>query len=378
MKFVHTADWQIGMKAAHVGEVGPRVREKRFEAARNVVEAAKGFGADFILVAGDTFEDNGVDPLGIQKVADILGSFDGPVYIIPGNHDPFVPGSVWGHSSWKSHDNIHVLTEAEPVQVTGGWLFPCPVLEKYSMKDPTAWIDAGEKEGIMIGMAHGNVEGLQLEEPDYPIPRDAAARLGLDYLALGHWHSYGEYADADGADRMVYSGTHESTGFGERDSGNVTLVEISEAGQVPSVTQERTGVLKWIDMKKEIREEGDLDLVRKEVESVENPSNCLVRLTLSGLLPLSEDEKLIDIKGVIAARFLFGQVNDLELFAAADDESALEVIPDGIMRETGAVLLELADPGYSGERPDGASPEVSLMAFRELYAIARKHTDGGE
>ncbi|MBU4174405.1 MAG: metallophosphoesterase [Actinobacteria bacterium] len=378
MKFIHTADWQIGMKAAHVGEAGSRVREKRLEAARNVVEAAKEFGADFILVAGDTFEDNGVDPINIQKVADILGSFDGPVYIIPGNHDPFVPGSVWGHSSWKSHDNVHVLTEAEPMQITGGWLFPCPVLEKYSLKDPTAWIDTSGKDGIMVGMAHGNVEGLQLEEPDYPIPRDAAAHLGLDYLALGHWHSFGSFPGTDGADRMVYSGTHESTGFGERDSGNVTLVEISEEGQAPSVTPERTGVLEWIDMRKEIMGEGDLDLVRKEIESVGEPSNCLVRLTLSGLLPLSEDERLTDIKGVIASRFLFGQVNDLELYAAADDEEALEEIPDGIMREAGGVLIELADPGYSGERPDGASPEVALMAFRELYAIARKQTDGGE
>jgi len=34
MRFVHTADWQIGMKAAHVGDAGKRVREERIEAAR--------------------------------------------------------------------------------------------------------------------------------------------------------------------------------------------------------------------------------------------------------------------------------------------------------------------------------------------------------
>lgn len=41
MKFLHTADWQLGMKAAHVGEVGARVREERFLAARRVVEILK-------------------------------------------------------------------------------------------------------------------------------------------------------------------------------------------------------------------------------------------------------------------------------------------------------------------------------------------------
>ena len=57
VKFVHTADWQIGMKAAHVGAVGKRVRSERLESARRVVEAAASRQADFIIVAGDTFED---------------------------------------------------------------------------------------------------------------------------------------------------------------------------------------------------------------------------------------------------------------------------------------------------------------------------------
>lgn len=73
------------------------VRRIRGHATRRVVEAARGSGADFILVAGDTFENNGVDRVLVQKVADILAGFGGPVYLIPGNHDPLVPGSVWEH-----------------------------------------------------------------------------------------------------------------------------------------------------------------------------------------------------------------------------------------------------------------------------------------
>lgn len=38
-------------------------------AARRVIEAARGAGAEFILVAGDTFEDNGVDRVLVQKEA---------------------------------------------------------------------------------------------------------------------------------------------------------------------------------------------------------------------------------------------------------------------------------------------------------------------
>jgi hypothetical protein len=56
-------------------------------------------------------------------------------------------------------------------------------LDKYSRKDPAAWIKEEPKGRILPGMAHGNVEGLPLEDMDHPIPRDAAQRAGLDYRA---------------------------------------------------------------------------------------------------------------------------------------------------------------------------------------------------
>lgn len=82
MKFVHTADWQIGMRAAHVGANAFKIRNARFTAAERVVAIARDRGADAILVTGDTFEDNAEQTTDIQRVSDILASFGGPVYII--------------------------------------------------------------------------------------------------------------------------------------------------------------------------------------------------------------------------------------------------------------------------------------------------------
>jgi len=88
MRFVHTADWQIGMKCQRLGDASARVREERLAAGHRVIRAAKDRAADFILVAGDLFEDNAVDRVLVQKVVDILNSFGGPVFVLPGNHDP--------------------------------------------------------------------------------------------------------------------------------------------------------------------------------------------------------------------------------------------------------------------------------------------------
>jgi len=177
MKFLHTADWQVGMKADFVGNASQIVRDERLNAGKRLIDAANNESAEFILVAGDLFEDNAVERTFIQRVVDILARFHGPAYLIPGNHDPLVPGSVWDHPAWRSAQNLVVLTEAKPVEIPGGILFPCPIFDKYSRKDPTAWIKEEPKRRIRLGMAHGNVEGLPLDDMDHPIPLDAAQRV---------------------------------------------------------------------------------------------------------------------------------------------------------------------------------------------------------
>lgn len=94
MKFVHTAAWQIGMKADFVSQAGQKVRDEPLETGRRLVDAANSGGAEFILFTGGLFEDNAVDRTLIQKTVNILNRFRGPIYLIPGNHDSMVPGSV--------------------------------------------------------------------------------------------------------------------------------------------------------------------------------------------------------------------------------------------------------------------------------------------
>ena len=390
MKFIHTADWQIGMKALHAGAVGARLREARLAAARRVVDEAAKQGAQFILMAGDTFEDNGVDRVLVQKVADILGGSSVPVYVIPGNHDPLVPGSVWDHPAWAEQDKVRVLRQAEPLEVPGGTLYPCPVLEKHSRKDPTAWIGAGRAtaEGARIGVAHGTVEGMPQADPDHPIPRDATLRASLDYLALGHWHSTALYEDpgGGGAVRMAYSGTHETTRFGERASGNVLLVEIAQpaavalaggAGSRPNITPLRTGGLQWLTHTGEIGRQGDLARVRALVEGLESPENTLIEVRLLGLLPGCEGPELARLAEVLESRFPYHRLDTGGLRPSPEDDSWLEGLPQGVLRQAALQLREMANPEQAlsagGLRPPlGVSPRVAAQALMELYALAQE------
>ncbi len=372
LRFLHTADWQIGMKAAHVGVVGERVRAERLEAARRVVALANQQQVAFIAVTGDTFEDNAVDRILVQKIADILAGFAGPVFIISGNHDPLVPGSVWDHAAWRSHANLHVIRETQPLSVAGCTLYPCPLFEKHSLKDPTHGIDARDTDTICVGLAHGTVAGIAPTDLDYPIARDAAERAGLDYLALGHWHSFASFEGAGGVSRMAYAGTHETTKFGERDSGNALLVEIAQRGAVPKLTPLRTGGLIWTSLEHSILDEGDLTRVCREVESWSEPERTLVCLRLEGILHPAEQAELQRLEQLVAARCLYGRIEAVSLRPRPDDDQWLNMLPPGLIRDAAGRLTQLADPAYSGQRPAHATPDVAAHALLQLYRLVQE------
>ena len=369
MKFLHTADLQIGMKAVQVAEAGERVREERLHALERVVRAARDHHVEFILVAGDVFEDNGVDRIWVQRTADILAGFGGTVYLIPGNHDPLGPGSVWDHPAWKSGRGIQILREEVPVEISAGLLFPCPTREKHSTKNPTAWITGSRGSGIRVGVAHGTVEGVNQDEPDYPIPRNAAEQAGLDYLALGHWHSTTVYKEQDGAERLAYSGTHETTKFGERDSGNVLIVGIPGPGGRPTVTPLRTGSLNWQVLEEKIHLASDLTRVRENIEAIGNPASTLISIHLSGLLSAETRGEMERVREILSSRFLFHRLDTTHLRPSPGDDSWLINLPPGIIRETASRLRALADPSFNSERTAGATPEVASRALLELYAL---------
>lgn len=360
MRFLHTADWQLGMKAIHAGVAAQRVRDERLAAAKRVVAAAAEHQAEFIVVAGDTFEDNGVERLLVQKAADILAAFAGPVFLLPGNHDPLVPGSVWEHPAWSSHANLHVLREAEPLAIDGGVLYPCPLLEKYSTRNPTRWIEAQSSNKIAVGVAHGTLNQIVANDDNYPIANDAAQQAGLDYLALGHWHSHLEIIGSDGIARLAYSGTHEPTKFGERASGHALVVEIAQRGATPVLTRVRTGGLVWEQWNEVLSTPDDATRLRERIERWESPQTTLLELRLSGLFSPRDEAELTRIDELLAARFVSGRIDRSALVPAPTDDGWLADLPPGVLVETARRLQGMTE-----------SP-VAAQALLDLYRLSQE------
>jgi DNA repair exonuclease SbcCD nuclease subunit len=291
------------------------------------------------------------------------------VYVIPGNHDALVPGSVWSDASWSRAPTVRVLRDESPLEIQGGvTLWPCVARARHDERDPTQWVRAPRDGRVHVMLAHGTVEAVHYEEPWYPIARDAAVRAGVDYVALGHFHAYTSYRGSDGVARMAYAGTHEPTRFGERDPGQALVVALEGAGAVPVIEPVVTGSLKWLALEATLREPGDVARVRAQIESLGDGASTLLRLKLEGYLRVDEQDALVQLAERVRDGFLFGRVEST-LRPAPTDVERTRALPPGPTLDAALKLSRWADPSC-GDRPDGVSADVAARALLELYAMA--------
>jgi hypothetical protein len=169
---------------------------------------------------------------------------------------------------------------------------------------------------------------------------------------------------------MAYSGTHEPTGFGESDSGNVLVVEIERPGSPPAVETIHTGGLAWKSINRTLGDTADLEALVSEIESLEHPETTLVQLTLDGVITPAASPLVARLEQLIVSRFPCSRLDLSSLGASPGDDAWISELPPGIVREAASRLRDLADPEYSGSRSESATPEVAIRALLELYAIA--------
>ncbi|GAI79264.1 unnamed protein product, partial [marine sediment metagenome] len=147
----------------------------------------------------------------VKKVVAIFNQYpDIPLYLLPGNHDILGADCVYNRVIFQRVNHLTILRTSECVEVAGATLHPCPVLSKFATQDLTGTIPVvREVDGIHIGVAHGSLVGKSpipnWEDTDLPIDPSCMDRTGMDYLALGHWHSHRTFDDNAGIARMAYS-----------------------------------------------------------------------------------------------------------------------------------------------------------------------------
>lgn len=76
---------------------------------RVVLNAAKSADADYVLLVGDIFDSNRQSPELVTRCVDMLAACGRPVVVLPGNHDPLTPDSVWRRGGLDKLDHVAIM-----------------------------------------------------------------------------------------------------------------------------------------------------------------------------------------------------------------------------------------------------------------------------
>ncbi|BBY31170.1 metallophosphoesterase family protein [Mycolicibacterium sediminis] len=381
MRFLHTADWQLGMTRHFLNDEA----QPRYSAARRDVVAALGplaaeVGAEFVVVAGDVFEDNHLAPRVVSQSLEAMRGIGVPVYLLPGNHDPLDAGSVYTSALFRQEcpDNVVVLDRAGVHEVRPGLqIVAAPWHSKVPTTDLVADVLAGlsADDGVTrIVVAHGGVDVHQADREKASHIRLAAVEQALaegavHYVALGDKHSR---MQVGGTGRVWYSGSPEVTNYDhvENDPGHVLVVDVDEEDPARRVEVDARRVGRWrfVSLRRTVdtsRDVTDLDL---NLDLLTDKDRTVVQVGLNGTLTISDKAALDDCLEKYARRFAAltvwesqtdvvvmpadGEFDDLGIggfAAAAVDElvaaAKLEDDQSDDARAALALLLRLVDRG---------------------------------
>ena len=373
MRFVHTADWQLGMTRYFLnGEAQPRYSAARRDVVAGIGPLAMDAGAEFVVVAGDVFEDNQLAPRDVSQSLEAMRAIGIPVYLLPGNHDPLDAASVYTSALFTAEcpENVTVLDRAGVHEVRPGLQI---VAAPWRSKKPTNDLVSDVLDGLPVDgvtrvvVGHG---GVDIFEPDkdkpsliwLPALEAAIERGAVHYIALGDKHSR---TQVGATGRIWYSGSPEVTNYDdiEPDPGHVLLVDIDEDDPRRPVLIDAHHVGRWrfvtlcrtVDSSRDV---ADLDI---NLDLMRDKERTVVRLGLSGSLTVT-DKAVLDACLDKYAR----------LFAALvpwDKQTDIAVIPaDGEFDDLGiggfaaAAVDELVGTARSdGEDADDARAALALL-----------------
>ncbi|MFN2525715.1 MAG: exonuclease SbcCD subunit D [Actinomycetota bacterium] len=369
VRFIHTADWQIGLGRKFLApEARARYAEARCEAIAEIGRAVEATDAAFVLVCGDVFESNQVDRQVLRRSLEAVRAIPAPVLMLPGNHDALDPGSVYLSPTFQQSrpDNLHLLDGPTLEPVPGVDVVPVPWRTRKPLTDLVAETLArlpAPQGKVRVAAAHGRVDELAPDPDDPSLISVAGAERALadgviHYLALGDRHSV---TSVGATGRIWYSGTPEVTDFDEEMPGHVLVVELADGA---CTAQPRT-IGKWTFTRHfaDVSDQ-DLDGLRAWLDELPDKSRTALRLALRGTLSLAGrarlDELLEEYSELLAGLDVWEPQSDLCVLPDSLDADDLEL--SGFARTT---LDHLVDVSGDGRDP------VAAEALSLLYRLSR-------
>lgn len=390
LRLIHTADVHLGARHADLGEEAAAQRERQFAAFRASIDLAIAEKVDAFLIAGDLFDSNTQPQRSVDRVAaELKRLVDARIrtVAIPGTHDVYDRASIYRVHDLKAlagstpdDDFVTVLTPDVPrvhlaaCEVTvHGPVFATKRAPHSPLLNVLVRRDDPGAAGYQVAMIHGAlaIPG-RTDGDEVVVTRDEIAASGLDYLALGHWHSFQQ--GTAGRTTWAYSGAPEPVAISQDGAGKVVLVTLERAAAGTSVTVEpRTvGRTRFEQIDVDAAAIVSQPALAAAIAATADPDLVLdVRLT--GIRPDSLDIHPEEIEEQLKGRFLRVRIRDTSVPALSSGAiPSADTIPGAFIRNLEGRIAELeADAGPDASAEAGELRDVLrlgrlLLAGREV------------
>ena len=206
---VHSSDLHLGPDSS----MGASDASNSLAKLRDVLAVAKAEEAGLVILAGDTFDHNRQSSQLIDRTTGMMREFGTPIVILPGNHDPLSPDSVYRRAELGATPNLCVLG----LSTKDAAVYPEFGLEVWGKAhlDYTDMSPLSEPRSRSTPWQVAAAHGHYVEEPHVPgrflgswlIRSEDLKATGADYVALGHWNRAARVGDPQL--NAYYSGSPE-------------------------------------------------------------------------------------------------------------------------------------------------------------------------
>jgi DNA repair exonuclease SbcCD nuclease subunit len=364
LRLLHTADVHLGARHADLGEQAAAQRERQLAAFVATIDLAIAEKVDVVLNAVDLFDSNTQPRLEVERVAAELrrlGDARIRTVIIPGTHDVYDRSSIYRVHDLKAmagstaDDDLVTILSPERQEarlgacdvIVHGPVFATKRAPHSPLRDLK--VTGGDGATWHVGMVHGAlaIPG-RTDGDEVVVSREEIAATGLDYLALGHWHS--TQRGKAGDTTWAYSGAPEPVAVSQDGAGKALLVTLDEGNGTRSVAiEERTvGRTRFDRLELDAAEVADQPALVKRIAALADP-DLVLEVRLTGVRPDELDLSTEEIEDQLKGGFLKVRVRDQS--SPALTEGALpspDTIPGAFIRNVEGRIAELeADPSPS-------------------------------
>lgn len=349
MKLIHCAD--LHLDSSMETRLSPlQARERRNEMLHtfsDMLTFAEHEGVRAVMICGDLFDEEKQPGAGSRTVSYVLESFARypgmDFYYLCGNHE----GTGWLKGR-KLPENLHLFTEKEwtSYDLEGVTLTGCDCENNPGFEETLTL----RPDRVNLVLLHGQTGA--------DIHLQKLAGRGIDYLALGHLHTY-QTGRIDDRGAFAYAGCLAGRGFDEEGQKGFILLDLpEEPGKpvgvrfVPGTGRPIAVVQVGIDGCRSL-----LDMETRVSDAVRDlSSDSLVRVVLTGHFTPDTHKDIAGLTALLSERFYLAQVVD---------ESGLEIRAEDYVHDL-SLKGEFVRLVMASDLPTAEKDRVIMTGLRAL------------